>query len=57
MRVHTLREYGRTVVVLPLWLVKALSPVFGPSLPHRGRVLRLVGRRRGPVLRSTYGLW
>jgi hypothetical protein len=55
--VHTTIEYGRKVVVLPPPLVMASRAFFKASMPHRGRILRLVGGRRGPVLRDWYGVW
>jgi hypothetical protein len=52
---HVVHEYGRRVLVLPPLTVRLLAPFFVRSLPHRGRVLRVVGRSRGPVVRDWYG--
>lgn len=54
---YTVREYGRDVVVLSPILVRLAAPLFKKSMPHRGRILRLVGKRRGPVIRDYHGLY
>jgi hypothetical protein len=55
--VQRTEEYGRKVIVMRPAMVRVLSPVFRRSLPHRGRVLRGVGKSRGPVIRDWYGLY
>lgn len=57
MTKYTVREYGRDVVVLPPAVVKMAAPFFKKSMPHRGRILRLVGKSRGPVIRDYHGLY
>lgn len=54
---HTVREYGRQVHVVHPVLVRLAAPLFRKSMPHRGRILRVVGKQRGPVLRDYYGLY
>jgi hypothetical protein len=50
-------EGGRKVVILPPPLVAMARPFFKASMAHRGRILRFIGQRRGPVLRNSYGLY
>lgn len=52
---HVVHELGRKVIVVPPLMIRLLMPFFGSSLPHRGRVLRGVGHKRGPVIRDWYG--
>ncbi len=35
--------------------MKLAVPFFRKSMPHRGRILRVVGKSRGPVLRDYHG--
>lgn len=53
MRKHP--EFDYTVWVVPAWVLALSRPLFRPSLPHRGRILRLAPRRLGPVVRDVYG--
>lgn len=57
MTKYTVREYGRDVVVLPPLIVRLAAPMFKKSMPHRGRILRFGGNRRGPVIRDYHGLY
>ena len=50
-------ENGRKVVVLSPLVLAAAKPFFKRSLRHRGRILRLVGKHRGPVIRDHGGLY
>lgn len=52
---HTQSEYGYKVAVVPPAVMMLATPLFKPSMPHRGRILRFGGRRRGLVLRDWYG--
>lgn len=57
MTKYTVREHGRDVIVLPPAVVRMAAPLFKKSMPHRGRILRLVGKSRGPVIRDYHGLY
>lgn len=57
MSKHKVREYGRDVHVLHPAVVRMAAPLFRKSMPHRSRILRVVGKHRGPVLRDYDGLY
>jgi hypothetical protein len=53
----TVTERGRTVVYVPAFLVPLSRPFFKESMPERGGVLRVVGKRWGPILRGPFGIY
>ncbi len=43
--------------MVPRWVIPISTPIFRPSLPHRGRVLRFGLHRVGPVVRDHFGTY
>lgn len=50
-------EAGRTVVYVSTTVLALLRPFFKASMPERGGVLRVVGKRWGPVVRGPFGVY
>lgn len=57
LRRRSFEEFGYTVVVVPLAVVRSSWPLFKRSTPHRGRVSRVKRKNRRIVLRAPNGLF
>jgi hypothetical protein len=51
------REKGKRVVYVPGPLVPPLRLFFKDSMPERGGILRVGGKRFGPIVRGPYGIF
>lgn len=53
----TTAQAGRTVLHVPGMLLPLLRPFFVYSMPERGGILRVGGKRWGPIVRGPFGVF